>query len=154
MPHFLNWGTDMATANRGKWAEGQVKAWMTKRSDAEAGFWFYRYPDPHAGSLQSVPADFGALHDGDAFLVEVKEVQHAFRLPAKNFSADKVARMVKFTLAGGEGWVAVCHQPDKVWRLVPISVFSGERPASWDLRAHPLFESASAALRDLFGEIK
>jgi hypothetical protein len=140
------------TGQRGKWAEGQVKAWTNRRSDAEAGFWAYRYPDLRAGSLQAVPADFGIVHLGVAMLLEVKEVQHAFRLPAKNFSADKRARMQKFAWAGGQGWVLVCHMPEKLWRLVPIEVFAGAVP-SWDLSAHMTFAKLDDAMLMLFGKI-
>lgn len=143
----------MATAGtRGKWAEGQVKAWMKKRSEAEAGFYYYRYPDARAGSMQAVPADFGTMHQGLGGLLEVKEVVHAFRLPAKNFSPDKVARMAKFDMAGGISWVLVCHMPMKLWRVAPIDFFILDRPASWDLSRFPLHPSADAALLHIFGE--
>lgn len=146
----------MATSsNRGKFAESEVKKWMTKRSDADAGFWFYRYPDPHAGSLQSVPADFGVLLKGAPHLVEVKEVKitaaTSRRLPQANFSADKVARIRKFCMAGGEGWVVVCHMPAQEWRVVPIYVFF-ERQASWDISAHKVYASVALALKSIFGE--
>jgi hypothetical protein len=141
----------MATVGqRGKFAEGKVKAWMTKRSDAEAAFWMYRYPDPRAGSLQAVPADFGALRLGVPYLVEVKEVDHDFRLPAKNFSADKVARMNKFRIAGGECWVVIYHRTTKLWRLAPILAFA-ERLPSWDLTAYDTFPTHAALLDRLFG---
>lgn len=143
----------MATAGqRGKWSEAQVKAWTNRRSDAEAAFWAYRYPDARSGSAQTVPADFGMMHKGTGYLVEVKEVQHAFRLPAKNFSADKVARMAKFDMAGGYCYVLVCHMPEKLWRVVPISEFTGPRVASWDLSRFPTAASANEALLKIFGE--
>lgn len=140
-----------AVGQRGKWGEGQVKTWCTRRSDAEAGFWFYRYPDPRAGSLQAVPADFGVVFHKTAMLLEVKEVQHSCRLPAKNFSADKVARMAKFEMAGGECWVIVCHMPEKVWRLVPISEFVASRPASWDLSKYMTFQKLDDLMFTIFG---
>jgi penicillin-binding protein-related factor A (putative recombinase) len=141
----------MATAGtRGKWSEKEVKKWMDKRSDAEAAYWAYRYPDARAGSFQVTPADFGVLHNGHASLVEVKEVAHAFRLPAKNFSDDKRARMKKFAMAGGEGWVIVCHMPEKVWRVAPIEFFVSGVP-SWDLSALPTFPKVKDVMEYIFG---
>ena len=75
------------SANRGKSSESLVKAWLTKRSDADAHFAFHRHPDPHAGSLQPVPSDFEAKHPVGHFLLEVKEVKvevvHLLKLDKK-----------------------------------------------------------------------
>lgn len=135
---------------RGKLAEGKVRAWMKGRSDADASFWFYRYPDARAGSLQTVPADFGALHLRVPYLIEVKEVDHDFRLPQKNFSADKVARMHSYALAGGECWVIVYHRTTKAWRLVPLDAFLTRAP-SWDLTKYPVRSVVGAVMIELFG---
>lgn len=148
----------MATAGtRGKWAEAQVRKWMQVRSDAEAAFWFYRYPDPRAGSLQAVPADFGAMQRGTPLLIEVKEVKittlTSRRLPQANFSTDKVARMRKFRMAGGQGWVVICHMPAKEWRLVPIDHFF-ERKPSWDVEGFKAYKKVDEVLEELFGRLK
>lgn len=142
----------MATVGtRGKWAEGQVKKWMQTRSDAQAVFWYYRYPDARAGSAQAVPADFGAMLKGRPYLVEVKELHDSTSLPYKNFSDDKIARMAKFALAGGESWVLVCLMPQKEWILLPVSFFQQKaRKASWDLSQQPIL-SLNEAMTVLFG---
>lgn len=140
-----------AIGQRGKLAEGKVRAWMKTRSDADASFWFYRYPDARSGSFQAVPADFGALHRRVPFLLEVKEVDHDFRLPQKNFSADKVARMHSYAMAGGECWVIVYHTTTKLWRLVPLVAFL-ERTPSWDLSAYGTYPKVGEVMEMLFGE--
>jgi penicillin-binding protein-related factor A (putative recombinase) len=123
---------------RGKWGEGQVKAWMKKQAEAQASFSFYRFPDARAGSFATVPSDFMAVRRSQPFFLEVKEVEHAFRLPHKNFAVDKVARMALWQVAGAMCWVLVCHMPDKVWRLVPLSEFQTRAGGSWDLSSYPL----------------
>jgi len=140
---------------RGKWAEGQVRKWCAARSDASATFDFYRYPDPRAGSLQPVPADFEAVQHGVPYLYEVKEVQTTSpsrRLPQKNFSADKVARMYKRLLAGADCWVIICHMPEREWRLVPLSVFLVRAP-SWDISMYPAYSTVGAVMEQLFGKL-
>lgn len=145
----------MATANRGKSAEKSVKDWMTARSDADARFAFHRHPDPHSGSLQPVPADYEVMHRDVHFLVEVKEVKAAAksgsrRLPQANFSADKVARMRKWSMAGSSCWVVVHHTAVGEWRLMPISEFAPPRPPSWDLTDYGA-TSLDACMEALFG---
>lgn len=152
----------MATVGqRGKWGEGKVRDWMKARSDADARFAFARWPDARAGSLQTAPADFEASHRGTHFKVEVKEVKittvSTRRLPATNFSADKVARMMKWRMAGDEAWVIVVHMgataKEREWRLVPLEHFKAGA-ASWDVamfRAHP---KVGDVMLQLFPEAK
>ncbi len=100
-----------------------------------------------------VPADFEAVQRGVPYLFEVKEVAHGYRLPEKNFSADKRARMHKRQMAEAECWVIICHMPAKVWRLVPLSVFLGPRVPSWDLSSYPTFEKIEGVMTALFGSV-
>jgi len=149
-----------AVGQRGKWAEGQVKKWMDARSKADARFAFNRYPDARAGSLQTAPSDFEASNHGVHFKVEVKEVtipaeRKSRIVPEKNFSADKVARMVKWQLAGDQCWVIVCHRPMDEWRLVPLEVFATyPRPASWDVWDFTAYTSLSELMNRLFGRVR
>lgn len=139
-----------AVGQRGKYAEGKVRLWMKTRSDADASFDFYRFPDARAGSFQVVPADFEAVHRGVPFLIEVKEVEHDFRLPQKNFSEDKVARMRKRQMAGAECWVIVYHRTTKRWRVVPLVAFI-ERKPSWDLTLSSSYLKVADVMEFLFG---
>lgn len=134
--------------DRGKYAEGKFKDYCNDRSNAEAGFAHYRYPDARAGSATAVPADFEVLYNGRHFTVEVKEVEHEFRLPHKNFESGKVARCRKFQLAGSCCWVLVYFEPlgkpgrgwqdAKAWRLVPVDRFLEKEGGSWNLEPYPL----------------
>lgn len=149
----------MATVGqRGKWAEKQVRDWMKARSERDADFCFLRYPDARAGSAQPAPSDFEATHRGTNFKIEVKEVKittiSSRRLPAANFSADKVARMRKWFVAGTPGWVIVCHLTEgrggvREWRLVPIAEFF-VRQASWDLSTYPVYSDVNDVMLQLF----
>lgn len=146
---------------RGKWAEGKLRDWMKKRSDADARFAFMRYPDARAGSLQTAPADFEASHCGTHFKLEVKEVKittvSSRRLPATNFSADKVARMMKWRMAGDEAWVIVVHMgatpKQHEWRLIPVDYFKPGEP-SWDVSVFKVHASLNDLMLELFPEKK
>lgn len=153
----------MATAGqRGKYAEGRVRDWMARRSEAEVQFAFLRYPDARAGSAQPAPSDFEATHCGIHYKVEVKEVKittvSSRRLPAANFAADKVARMRKWALAGDECWVVVCHLTEgrggaREWRLVPVTHFY-ERAASWDVSMFVARPTVDDVMLELFGALR
>ncbi len=143
----------MTAADRGKYAEGEFRKHLKARNEAKADFAFHRHPDAHAGSFQTAPADFEAKEPGYHWLLEVKEVKVTSSngsrlLPEKNFKADKVARMAKWQSAGSVCWVIVCHMPMREWRLVPLNVFVGERPASWQLRGYP-----AMTLKEVIAEI-
>lgn len=137
----------MAHSNRGKWSEGRVLEWITIKSTL-AAFTGARLPDAHAGSLVPALADFDMLYAGKYYLLEVKEVDHAFRLPHKNFATDKVARMTRRQMAGATCWVLVYQKPlglpgrawqqAVAWRAVPLRVFQERSGGSWDLQAYPL----------------
>lgn len=122
-------------ANRGKWAEGEVKKELAKRSAASAQFAFYRLPDARAGSLQATLADYLVLIEGCLVLLEVKEVAHDYRLNYTNFSPSQVARQRLWEEAGAVGLVAVAHSTAKAWRVLPLQRFlARDSGASWDLR--------------------
>ena len=125
----------MTAANRGKWAEGEVKKELAKRSAASSSFAFYRLPDARAGSLQATLADYLVLVEGCLVLLEVKEVAHDYRLSYTNFSSSQVARQRLWEAAGAVGLVAVAHSTTKSWRVLPLERFtSRDSGASWDLR--------------------
>ncbi len=151
-----------APANRGKYAEGEIKKYLKLLNDSHMNFTYNRNPDAHAAGGRFVPVagDFQAFHQvGTAwvrdvdhedqsytdrpvplarnFIIEVKEVAHDFRLPHANYSADKVARVEKRCKAGTEAIVMIYHTKLKTWRAVPQAVFNDRSTGgSWDLRAH------------------
>lgn len=149
--------------SRGKSAEKQVREILDAFSDRVAGFCANRVPDAHmaGGRFPAQAGDFQAFHlrkDNELqpmfwrsrnFIIEVKEVKHDFRLPQKNYSADKVGRVQKRVWAGTEAVVAVLHTTTQLWRLVPFVVFTTRAP-SWDLSAFPIVD-IEAALAEFMG---
>lgn len=161
-----------SSANRGQSAQDAVRDILDKFNTRVAGFTFNRVPDAHmaggrfpaqAGDFQAfVSGCFWRQTNGDFlwhranpailagstpasrnFIIEVKEVKHDFRLPQKNYSADKVSRVQKRVWAGTEAVVAVLHTTTGLWRLVPFSVFTVRAP-SWDLSRHAIVDIESA----------
>lgn len=128
-------------ANRGKYAEGLVKKKLV--SLEAANFSHARWPDAHAGSRTVALADFQYMCRGKFTLLEVKEVDHDFRLPYKNLDTDQIGRMRMWKAAGSQGHVLVYHTPTKLWRVADISWFfihriyvddRGKKVGSYDLR--------------------
>jgi penicillin-binding protein-related factor A (putative recombinase) len=140
----------VAAANRGKYAEGEVKKFLKKMEAANCAH--HRFPDAHSGSMVTAPADFMFMQAGIFRLLEVKEIQHDFRMPYDNFSPDQVARMRMWQAAGAHAWVLVYHKNLKAWRLIPAEWFlnrpklsaSGKPVGSWVLDEFPLVTLAEA----------
>lgn len=120
---------------RGKWAEGHFRVFLKDQQDA-GNVAFHRFPDARAGSFQVAPADFMFVREGIAYFIEVKEVDHVFRLPHKNFSEDQVARMRIWQLAKARTRVLVYNAPIGHWRVVPLQEFFVRTGGSWDLRQY------------------
>lgn len=162
-------------SNRGKTAEAAVRKLLKDLEGAHMAFTFNRCLDAHAagGKFPAQAGDFQAflaghyntgrvwvpgsatdpgthLPCGRNFIVEVKEVKHDFRLPHKNYSTDKVARVQKRVLAGTEAIVVVLHTTTKTWRAVPFALFQTRTGGSWDLRQFEPVDMPTA-LREFFG---
>lgn len=167
-------------ANRGKYAEGELKKYLKLLESSHMSFTWNRNPDAHAAGGKFVPVagDFQAFRkivldtqaidlgaygvllspEGNLtfsrnFIIEVKELKHDFRLPAKNYSSDKIARIEKRVRAGTEAAVLICHWPktdQEFWRLVPHEVFTDQSKPSWDLRPYPVVDW-KRALSDFLG---
>ena len=135
----------MTYANRGKEAEALVKKHLTELSK-QAHTMFYRFPDARAGSRQTAPADYMLVHKGKVILIEVKEVNHCYRLPHKNLT--QVPKLRRFEMAGAVSAVLVYFKPERAWRLSPAEYFLETEGGSWDMRNIPL-TSLTDALKDL-----
>lgn len=140
----------MSASNRGKYAEGKFRD-ACKLFEKSAKFAFHRFPDAHAGSMVTAPADFQTMTAGQLRMVEVKETAEVSRLPHTNFATDQVARMRLWELAGAESWVVVYHTKTKLYRCFRIESFvdRAEGAASWFFEAGkgkhhtlPVYESA------------
>lgn len=139
----------MSAGDRGKWAEGKVRAQLEQRNSSSE-FAYYRLPDARAGSYQPTLSDFLVLDRGTMHLLEVKEVNHTHRLPGKNFATDKRSRIHKMVMAGSESLVIVCFSPLReqytpreqthapIWRAADIAWFGYSDVPSWDMFSLPL----------------
>lgn len=129
-------------ANRGKYAEAQVKKKLASLESARQAF--ARWPDARSGSFAVALADFLIMRDGRMTLLEVKEVAHDFRLPHENLGLGQIGRMRAWASAGAQADVLVYHSTTKLWRTAEIHWFhenyrkvddDGKKVGSWDLRS-------------------
>lgn len=138
-------------ANRGKKPEDKVRDYLKAYDERTHKFdWHRNYDAKSAGGrFQRQTGDFQFYLPGIHGVIEVKEVNHEYRLPHKNYAAEKVAKVYKRTLAGGAAYVLVYHTPIDKWRVLGLAPFRVREGGSWDLRGVPLHDSAAAALDSL-----
>lgn len=144
-----------AIGSRGKYAEGKVRDYLKARSDAVATFDFERILDARSagGRFPSRPGDFGFYTPLCHGLIEVKEVDHEFRLPHKNFSTEQVGKLRKRQMAGGYILILVYHKPSKLWRHVEFEYLEGREGGSWDLSEYPTSKSHKELLDPIFNRL-
>lgn len=137
-------------ADRGKDAEKKVHealtAWVGDIGSRE----FNRLMDTRAAGriVKAAAADFEFFSAGVHGLIEVKSVQHDFRLPRG--SVTQIPRLRKRALAGGVCLVLIYHSTLKLWRAVAVDyLLDGGDKGSWDLRNVDTHESAGAALASM-----
>lgn len=124
---------------RGKYAETQVKNRLKKLESSSVVH--HRFPDARAGSFTATLSDFMILKNGKLTLLEVKETQHARRLPYLNFNAAQIAKMRMWKAAGAQAHVLIFHSTEKLWRVGDVEWFfvnhitevNGKAVASWVL---------------------
>lgn len=125
---------------KGKTAEHKLQVAFTAYASNHSEFDYERIQDARSSmGKMSVPraGDFLLFHKGKNILLEVKEVQHSYRLPRPNFDRGQRARMMKRKLAGSICMVIVYHAVDNLWRLIPLEYFGVEDTGSWDLTYFP-----------------
>ena len=128
----------MSSANRGKVAEDLLKKKFKAIEANDASFTYERIYDARSSmGKMSNPrvGDFALYHRGTNTVVEVKEVQHDYRLPCANFSLDQRARMRKRLLAGSKCYVVVYHSTTKKFRILCLDYFGTQDAGSWNLIA-------------------
>lgn len=146
---------------RGKAAEKEVRAFLERLNFKYAGFDFERVYDARSagGRFPARPGDFEFYAPRLHGLIEVKEVEHDFRLPRKNMEGAKakgdakvsrIAKLRKRQMAGGTIFVLINHTTTGLWRSVPID-WLHERAAqpSWDLSEFSQHSSAATELAPL-----
>lgn len=151
---FTKAAVEKNVAERGKWGESEVRKVLLEMSEKHLRFASHRVLDARSagGKLPAQAGDFfWSYTDGKTTphgLLEVKEVEHATKLPYKNLSPESYARMRKRELAGAKVFVLVAHRTgETVWRFLPLSDFGGPRPGgSWDLSYSPPVDLRKALL--------
>lgn len=134
-----------SVGERGKDAESKVKKELAALESASCSF--YRFPDRRAGATVTAPCDYYLLKDGHSYFIEVKEVEHEFRLPHSNFEKPQIARMRKFKWAGATSIVLVYFKPLDMWRARDVDYFLNTEGGSWDMRDTKL-KTLSDALKE------
>jgi penicillin-binding protein-related factor A (putative recombinase) len=129
---------------RGKVAEAKVAASLKNVPECVAK----RIPDAKAGSFVAVAGDFSVKYRGKAYLLEVKQTDHDFRLPHGNVSLRQIALMRKSMMAGVICWALVYHAKLDAWRLVDVEFLRTRVGGSWDLSGFEL-----RCLSEQIGEI-
>jgi penicillin-binding protein-related factor A (putative recombinase) len=122
-------------ADRGKKAEDVFRKELAKMEAADMAW--HRPPDYRSGIRTPALCDFLIMRQGRSTLAEVKSVEHAFRLPHKNFSSDQVARMRMWQAAGARGLVAVYFKTIGAWRFENVDWFIQRTGGSWDMSQVP-----------------
>lgn len=120
------------SADRGKKLESDFAKVCKKYAEKIAFAWF-RFPDAHAGSRKTSPADFQTAYSGRVRMVEVKETATEGRIPYANIKPDQIARMRLWGLAGVPGYVLICHTKSGTYRVLPTMYFfeRDESKGSW-----------------------
>lgn len=147
----------MSVSPKGKWAEKQASDWLTKRSTAEHGFAWHRYPDASAarGALANQPADFlvGRAWGNsrrEACHLEVKETREVRRLPLAKIG--QYGKLNLFHHAGFRTIVLVYRSEKRDWvYLTGLDLFGApEVPKSFRIDDRPAFPDAQSALEEIF----
>lgn len=144
--------TDKADkANQGKGAEKHVQEYLKAYDAKNWAFDWARNYDAHSagGRFHRQTGDYQFYMPGMHGVIEVKEVKHDFRLPHKNYSPEKVAKVYKRQEAGGLAIVLVQHTTTGLWRMPPFSLFRDRSGASWDLSGFKTYITCAEALNEL-----
>lgn len=144
-------------ADRGKFAEKKVHEALTTWSAGVGSREFNRLIDTRAAGrvVKAAAADFEFFSSGMHGLLEVKSVQHEFRLPRG--SVTQIPRLRKRALTGGVCLVLIYHSTLKLWRAVGVDYLTetGDK-GSWDLRnveTYPNAEQALASAHEAFSDL-
>lgn len=149
----------MKGGNQGAYAEGKVRDFLKGWASTHSNFCFNRILDAKSalGAMaNSQPGDFQWFQRMSPLitrngLIEVKSVQHAYRLPHKNFGEDQVGRMRIRQLAGSEPLVLICFRPEDGktrWCCPEFEFFQQRDGGSWDMRDFEMYEKPNLLLEN------
>lgn len=113
------------TNDKGKVLEGDFKKAMVQMTKDPLCF-YYRIPDALStaslvkgkmrGRGGKRPGDFFVFYNGTAFLIELKEVAHDYRIATSRFT--QLAKMKRFAMTGNTSGAIVFHTTTGLWRYV------------------------------------
>ena len=147
----------MATdrGNMGKKTEAAVFAWLTARSNADAGFAWHRLPDSRSarGAIAAQPSDALVVWKGvGSIFIEIKETKEVSRLPKAKIGQYGILN--KMDAAGALVRVVVYLSTFDKWVVLGNSdLFCHEVcPPSFSLRGRS-YPTLEAIMTDVFGYI-
>jgi hypothetical protein len=129
-----------SAAKRGKQTESTLDDEFEKLQSDSIHFDYERIVDAFTTrGAYTVPrvGDFLLFYRGVAVVLEAKETEHDYRLPAGNFTTDARARMRRRAGAGVLCLVVVHHKKSDVWRLHNIDWYDTRSKGSWDYSSEP-----------------
>lgn len=136
-----------SVGQRGKTAEKKVRDYLKKVDQRLLNWDFERLSDARSAGGRGgkiVVGDYAIFNPYFHGVIEVKEIAHDFRIPAKNIS--QLPKLRKRTLAGGHCYVLVLHTTTNKWRRIPAQELELRTSGSWDLRGYPEYDTLEDAL--------
>ena len=139
----------MSRANQGKEYEKQVQDYLRKLAAKHADFDWLRLPDARTsmGRIGKMPADFEIFSTHGHGLVEVKSIDHAFRLPHAKLT--QIPKMKVRAMAGGFCIVITYFKKTKTWRGFQVTEETKNlKSGSYDFREYFEYDTLEDILAD------
>ena len=107
------------TGDKGKYAEKKFTEFLKEQSKNPIFDWD-RIPDARTarGRIGKRKGDFYIFHAGTAYLIELKECKHDYRMPTKRLT--QLPKMLRFAMTGNRALAIIYHSQTKLWRALPM----------------------------------
>lgn len=139
-------------ADRGKWAESVVEAWLSARSSASTPFAWHRFTDTRAARnyVQKQPSDYLVVDRGITTFLEVKETAQLHRFPKDKLS--QFGKLKMFDLARARVIVLIYRSSSDDWTTLDrVDLFDHDLvPKSFPWSHRPSYPNCSTALQEIF----
>ena len=117
----------------------------------------YRIPDARTtstivngkmrGRLNKRPGDYFIFYNRCAWLIELKEVDHDFRIATKRFT--QIAKMRRFAMTNNRAGAIVAHTSNGTYRYLSIEwLFANKGNPSYDLSNWDAYTNLEELCRD------
>lgn len=137
--------------DEGKYAEGKTRDALKELATIKY-FNYYRIPDARTlrGRGSVTPGDYFIWHKGMAYILEVKELKHEYRLPIERIS--QMPMMRRFMMAGCYPLLLIYLNTQKEWVILMdekiLRPLTDKSIKSYDLRGESRYTSAKAAIEE------